>query len=73
MTGALTDVEESACLVLLDLHEEHSRPRVIQFAHAIREIHPGTSALDISTLWTKFMGMDGRVLPTHDFRTGNRL
>lgn len=63
-----TEIDETARLVLMDWP---SGPAA--FARILREYHPEASTRTILTLWGRYRGNDGRSLPTHDYRTGERI
>ena len=80
MTGThKDDVDETARLVLMELEStatpsrmslRPARPDFMSFATMLRKVHPILTIVEVGNLWGKYMGWDGRSLPTHDYLTG---
>ncbi len=65
----LYQIEETARLVLIDLPVRS----VAMFVRETRDYHADAPLGDLQMIWTKYMGLDGRVSATHDLYTGNEL
>lgn len=63
--------EETARLILIE-QEELGNRSAGEYIRSMREYHPGLSTVELQHVWEKYMGMDGRKLPTHDLYTGER-
>lgn len=65
------EYDETARIVLLDMREDKTiLITMLNFAGPMRIAHPEITITEIATLWTRYMGFDGRVLPTHVIETG---
>lgn len=62
-------LDDTARLILLDLPVRS----VAMFVRELRDYHPEVSLVDAGHLWDKYMGRDGRIFPTHDLVSGERL
>lgn len=63
--------DETARVVLMDMREDKTiLVTLLNFAGPMRKAHPEITINEIAALWTKYMGFDGRVLPTHVIETG---
>lgn len=67
------DIDETARLVLMDLISEPMLPSGSKFGlfvERVRAEFPRETLLDLKVLYAKYMGFDGRTLPTHDLESG---
>lgn len=62
-------LNDHACLVIQDSpHTTHMGLKT--FADRMREEYPDLSTQLLAQLFGRYMGFDGRILPTHDYQTG---
>lgn len=72
-TEPTVSMMETGALILQEMHKCYGDDiRLLHFRHFFKEVHPEATVLQISKVWERYMGFDGRVAPTHDYRTGNR-
>lgn len=69
------DMDDAFCLILMDWYDKYprQRPSLVDLRYALRESHPEATAGQVATLWGKYVGWDGRISPTHDYLTQQRL
>lgn len=73
------EIDETARLLLMAQRDKGERS-LFQFIRSLREYYPELVDADNKLnnvlpvqIWKKYMGMDGRVFPTHDLDTGKRI
>lgn len=69
------DMDETARLLLMD---DDPPKGVIEFNRRLRDNiserdNDQAKIVDVHGLWKKYVGLDGRTLPTHSIETGQRL
>lgn len=66
------ELDDTARLILMEMVDVGDRS-LIRFHHrlGVEGVDPLTVTLS-GALWAKYMGYDGRSLPTHDLWTGRR-
>lgn len=67
------ELDETARIILMEMHSEKIRRSAYIFIKRLRSHHASCSLMEAYDLWTKYMGADGRIGPTHDFETGRRI
>lgn len=68
-----SDMEETARLIFMD---ENPPTGLVEFRQRLRENTKDPEQVGISEtseLWARYMGFDGRSVPTHSLQTGERL
>lgn len=66
------DLDITARLILMEQRDYKVRS-LARFVQEMRKHFPSADTLELIPFWKKYMGMDGRVAPTHDLDTGKRL
>lgn len=64
------DIDETARLILMD-----GVSRMYELKRQLEEYYPGVTfgVEGISAIWAKYVGFDGRVMPTHSVETGEPI
>lgn len=64
------DFDETARLILME-----GVGGLVEFSRKMQEVHPNLPLAGdtIVSLYSKYLGFDGRSLPTHNIETGERL
>jgi hypothetical protein len=68
----LQDLDDSTRIILLDAHTSATRSYFREYTERMRYYHPEVDSVILKRLYEKYMGWDGRTLPTHDLETGRR-
>jgi len=71
--STIEEMETTARLLLIMKADKGEDYTLMEFAKDVREEHPTATQSDVSWLWQRYKGMDGRTKPTHNFYTGERL
>jgi hypothetical protein len=69
ITSTMDSLDDTARIILM----ESPSISFLKFSKLCREAEGKTPIEDLSLVWRKYRGLDGRIAPTHDIETGKPL